>query len=85
MAFMAFSGSLLALLRPYDIPQLRSIILLLHSFIAFAYLPLLAAHIYLAILQRDSRQSLRTMISDVQIKYLIHNHIPKLQCGLSDQ
>ncbi len=85
MIFMAFSGSLLALLRPYDIPQLRSIILLLHGFIAFAYLPLLATHIYLAILQRDSRQSLRTMISDVQIKYLIHNHIPKLHCGLSDQ
>ena len=85
MAFMAFSGSLLTILRPYDIPQLRSIILLLHGFIAFAYLPLLATHIYLAILQRDSRQSLRTMISDVHIKYLIHNHIPKLKCGLSDQ
>jgi cytochrome b subunit of formate dehydrogenase len=85
MTSMAFSGSLLTLLRPYNIPQLRSIILLLHGFIAFAYLPLLATHIYLAILQRDSRQSLRTMISDVQIKYLIHNHIPKLQCGLSDQ
>jgi len=85
MTFMAFSGSLLTLLRPYDIPQLRSIILLLHGSIAFAYLPLLATHIYLAILQRESRQSLRTMISDVQIKYLIHNHIPMLQCGLSDQ
>lgn len=85
MIFMAFSGSLLALLRPYDIPQLRSIILLLHGFVAFAYLPLLATHIYLAIIQRDSRQSLRTMISDVKIKYLIHNHIPNLQCGLSDE
>lgn len=85
MTFMAFSGSLLTLLRPYDIPQLRSIIFLLHGFVAFIYLPLLAGHIYLAILQRDSRQSLRTMISDVQIKYLIHNYIPKLQCGLSDQ
>lgn len=85
MIFMAFSGSLLALLRPYDIPQLRSIILLLHGLVAFSYLPLLATHIYLAILQRDSRQSLRTMISDVQIKYLIHNHIPKLHCGLSDE
>jgi cytochrome b subunit of formate dehydrogenase len=84
MIFMALSGSVLTLLRPYDIPQLRSIILLLHGFIAFAYLPLLATHIYLAIIQRDSRQSLRTMISDVQIKYLIHNHIPKLRCGLSD-
>ena len=85
MILMAFSGSLLALLRPYDIPQLRSIILLIHGFIAFTYLPLLATHIYLAILQRDSRQSLRTMIADVQIKYLIHNHIPNLKCGLSDE
>lgn len=85
MTLMAISGSSLALLKPYDVPQLRSIILLLHAFIAFAYLPLLSIHIYLAIIQRDSRQSLRTMIADVQIKYLIHNHIPNLKCGLSDQ
>lgn len=85
MIFMAFSGSLLAFLRPYNVPELRSILLLLHAFIAFSYLPLLATHIYLAIIQRESRQSLRTMFSDVYIKYLIHNHIPKLQCGLSNQ
>jgi len=85
MLIMALTGSLLTFLRPYNIPELRSILLLLHGFIAFSYLPLLAIHIYLAILQRESRQSLRTMFSDVYIKYLIHNHIPKLQCGLSNQ
>lgn len=85
MFLMAISGSLLTFLRPYNIPELRSIILLLHGFIAFSYLPVLATHIYLAILQRESRQSLRTMFTDVYIKYLIHNHIPNLQCGLSNQ
>lgn len=84
MLLMAFTGISQYLMRPYNVPGIRSILLTLHGVIAFCYLPVLSFHIYLAILQRESRQSLKTMIMDVYLKYLIHNSIPNLQCWLSD-
>ncbi len=84
MILMAFTGISQYLMRPYNVPGIRSILLALHGVIAFSYLPVLSFHIYLAILQRESRQSLKTMIMDVYLKYLIHNSIPNLQCWLSD-
>ena len=84
MLLMAFTGVTMHLMRPYNIPGIRSILLTIHGLIAFSYLPVLSFHIYLAILQRDSRQSLKTMVMDVYLKYLIHNSIPNLQCWLSD-
>ena len=84
MVLMAFTGISQYLMRPYNIPGIRSILLTLHGLIAFSYLPILSFHIYLAILQRESRQSLKTMIMDVYLKYLIHNSIPNLNCWLSD-
>ncbi len=84
MVLMAMTGLSMYLLRGIDVPEVRSILLTLHGLIAFSYLPVLSFHIYLALLQRDSRQSLRTMITDVRLKYLIHNHIPNLRCLLTD-
>ncbi len=84
MLLMAFTGITMYLIRPYNIPGIRSILLTVHALIAFSYLPVLSFHIYLAILHRDSRQSLKTMVKDVYLKYLIHNSIPDLYCWLSD-
>jgi len=84
MTLMALTGLAMYLLRGINVPEVRSILLTLHGLIAFSYLPVLSFHIYLALLQRDSRQSLRTMITDVRLKYLIHNHIPNLRCLLTD-
>ncbi len=85
MALMGLTGLAMYLLRDVNVPEARSILLTLHGFIAFSYLPVLCFHIYLAVLQRESRQSLRTMITDVRLKYLIHNHIPNLRCLLTDK
>ncbi len=84
MALMAATGLSLYLLRGVNVPEMRSILLTLHGFIAFSYLPVLSFHIYLALIQRDSRQSLLTMVTDVRLKYLIHNNIPNLRCLLTD-
>ncbi len=85
MALMGFTGLAMYLLRDVNVPEVRSILLTLHGFIAFSYLPVLSFHIYLAVLQRESRQSLRTMITDVHLKYLIHNYIPNLRCLLTNK
>lgn len=85
MSLMAITGLSMYWLRPYDMPNLRSVLLLVHDMIAFSYLPILLFHLYLAIAHMESRQSLRTMFRDVYVKYLIHNEVEDLKCYLTDE
>lgn len=84
ICLMAMTGLTLYYTRNYNIPEVRSILLSLHGLIAMSYLPLLGFHIYLALFHKDSKNSLRTMFTDVYVKYLIHNEIPDLKCWISD-
>lgn len=81
---MMGSGLGMFLLQDLDTPEIRSILLSLHLFLAVSYLPALGFHVYLATIKQDTRNSLRTMISDVTLQYILHAEIEGLQCFLSD-
>ncbi len=83
--FMLASGLGLFFLRESEAPTVRNMLLVLHFLMAIAYVPALLIHIYLGTMKQETKRSLRTMLSDINMEYALHMPIEGLQCQVTDQ
>ena len=82
---MGFTGILLFLLQDETAAFLKSILLMLHLLIALAFIPMLIVHLYLAIINKNTRRSLKTMVMSIKVDYISQMPLLGLECALYEK
>lgn len=84
LSLMGITGILLVNYQNEDLPFLRSTLLIIHFFLGLIYIPMLIVHLYLAMINKNTRRSLRTMLMSIKVDYVSQMPLKDLTCRLTD-